>query len=97
MALALGIRSLGFEFVFVGDEVVFPPADAQYHLRRAFYTFVNFPAVLLFDPYINYPGGASVPWAPLFDFVLGSVARLLADTPRGFEQVAAWTGPPGVR
>ncbi len=93
MALALGIRSLGFEFVFVGDEVVFPPADAQYHLRRAFYTFANFPAVLLFDPYINYPGGASVPWAPLFDFVLGSVARLLADTPRGFEQVAAWAGP----
>jgi len=93
MALAFGIRSLGLEFVFVGDQVVFPPADAQYHLRRAFYTFVNFPSVLLFDPYINYPGGAPVPWPPLFDFVLGGVARAWAEDSRGFEQVAAWAGP----
>ncbi|MDE0887164.1 MAG: glycosyltransferase family 39 protein [Myxococcota bacterium] len=93
MILALAVRALGFEYVFVGDEVVFPPADAQYHLRRAYYTFVNFPAVLLFDPYINYPGGAPVPWPPLFDFLLGGFARLLADDPRGFETVAAWSGP----
>lgn len=93
MVLALAIRSLGFEFVFVGDQIVFPPADAQYHLRRAFYTFVNFPSILFFDPYINYPGGAPVPWPPLFDFVLGGVARALAADSRGFEQVAAWAGP----
>ena len=93
MGLALAIRAMGFEFVFVGDQVVFPPADAQYHLRRAFYSFANFPAVLLFDPYINYPGGAPVPWPPLFDFLVGAVARALADDPRGFETVAAWSGP----
>ncbi|MDG2333104.1 MAG: STT3 domain-containing protein [Myxococcota bacterium] len=93
MMLALAVRALGFEYVFVGDEVAFPPADAQYHLRRAYYTFVNFPGVLLFDPYINYPGGAPVPWPPLFDFLLGGFARLLADDPRGFETVAAWSGP----
>ncbi|MCS5637543.1 MAG: glycosyltransferase family 39 protein, partial [Myxococcota bacterium] len=93
MALAVAIRSLGFEFVFVGDHVTFPPADAQYHLRRALYTFVHFPAVLLFDPYINYPGGAPVPWPPLFDFLLGGAARLLADDHAGFERVVAWAGP----
>jgi len=93
MLLALAIRALGFEYVFVGDEVAFPPADAQYHLRRAYYTFVNFPDVLLFDSYINYPGGAPVPWPPLFDFLLGGFARLIAEDSRGFETVAAWSGP----
>ena len=39
MGLAVLIRSLGFEFVFTGDQLTFPPADAQYHLRRALYTF----------------------------------------------------------
>ena len=48
---AIFIRALGFEYVFVGDEVVFPPADPQYHLRRAFFTMAQFPDVLLFDPY----------------------------------------------
>ena len=61
----------------MGDHVTFPPADAQYHLRRALYTFTQFPGVLLFDPYINFPGGAPVPWPPLFDFLLGGAARLL--------------------
>ncbi len=92
-AVAFAFRSFGLEWVFVGDEVVFPPADPQYHLRRAFYTFVNFPDVLLFDPYINHPGGASVPWPPLYDFGLGAVAWLLADDQRGFEVVVAWAGP----
>ena len=73
--LAFYLRALGFEWVFVGYEVVFPPADAQYHLRRAFFSFVNFPTVLLFDHYINFPDGAAVPWPPLFDFVVGGGAR----------------------
>jgi len=93
MLLALSIRSLGFEFVFVGDEVIFPPADAQYHLRRAFYTFANFPALLLWDPYVNFPDGAPVPWPPLFDIAIGGVAHLLATDVVGFERVAAWAGP----
>jgi len=91
--LALAVRALGFESVFVGDDVIFPPADAQYHLRRALYTFANFPKLLLFDSYINYPGGASVPWPPLYDFLLGSSARLLARDTHGFEVVAAWAAP----
>ena len=93
LALILLVRTLGFEWVFLGDEVVFPPADQQYHLRRALYSFVNFPDVLLFDPYINYPGGASVPWPPLFDFALGGVAHLAAGNLHEFEVVVAWAGP----
>lgn len=91
--LAAAVRSLGFEFVLMDGEVIFPPADAQYHLRRALYTFENFPGVLLFDPYINFPGGASVPWPPLFDFALGATASFVADDVSGFERVAAFAGP----
>ncbi len=37
--LALALRSLGFEWVFVGDsDVVLLVGDGQYHARRAFYS-----------------------------------------------------------
>jgi len=91
--LALGMRAVGFEQVFTGDFVTFAPGDGMYHLRRALFTFVNFPAVLLWDPYINHPGGAPVAWPPLFDFVLGSAARMLARDQAGFEVVVAWAAP----
>jgi hypothetical protein len=90
---AMVVRCLGFEWVFVGDEVFFPPGDAQYHLRRSLYTFVNWPSVLLWDAYINYPDGAAVAWPPLFDFALGTVGRLLVADARQFEYVAAWAPP----
>lgn len=93
IALALLVRALGFEYVFVGDEIVFPPADPQYHLRRALYTLSRFPDVLLFDLYINHPGGAPVPWPPLFDFTLGGIGWLLGGATRDLERVAAWSGP----
>jgi len=91
--LTLLVRCLGFEWVFVGDEVVFPPGDAQYHLRRSLYTFVNWPSVLLWDSYINFPDGAAISWPPLFDFVLGTVGRMLAADARQLEYVAAFAPP----
>lgn len=93
VGLAVLVRALGLEYVFVGDEIVFPPADPQYHLRRALYTLTRFPDVLLFDPYINHPGGAPVPWPPLFDFVLGALGRLAGGRVADLERVAAWAGP----
>jgi len=90
---AIFIRALGFEYVFVGDEVVFPPADPQYHLRRAFFTMAQFPDVLLFDPYINFPGGAPVPWPPLFDWLLGAGGWLAGGATADLEIVAAWAPP----
>ena len=91
--LALLVRSLGFEFVLLDGVVIFAPGDAMYHARRALYTFVNFPALLTFDQYINFPGGAPPSWPPLFDFAIGSVARLLVSSEAGFERVAASVGP----
>ena len=76
--------------MFTDEGVVFAPADATYHMRRAFYTFSNFPEALLRDPYLNFPGGANVPWPPLFDWIVGSVAKIFAADQAGFERVAAW-------
>lgn len=90
MAFALLVRALGFEHVFTDEGVVFAPSDATYHMRRAFYTFSNFPELLLRDPYLNFPGGVNVPWPPLFDFIVGGVARLFAEDQAGFERVGAW-------
>ena len=91
--LTLIIRALGFEYVFIGDDIVFPPADPQYHLRRALFTMTRFPDVLLFDPYINFPGGAAVPWPPLFDVSLGAAAWMAGGTVGNLEQIAAWSSP----
>lgn len=91
--LVLVVRLLGFEEVLQDGSVVFPPADPQYHLRRAFYSFVNFPDVLLFDVYINHPGGAAISWPPLYDLAIAGVALILARDVHGFELVAAWVPP----
>ncbi|MDP6979907.1 MAG: glycosyltransferase family 39 protein [Myxococcota bacterium] len=87
---ALFIRALGFEQVFTEEGAAFAPADATYHMRRAFYTFANFPETLLHDPLLNFPGGVNVPWPPLFDWIVGGVAKLFASDQAGFERVGAW-------
>jgi dolichyl-diphosphooligosaccharide--protein glycosyltransferase len=93
-ALALGIRALRFETAFPDDgRVQFALADASYHARRALYSFVNFPAILTFDPYIAYPEGAQVPIPPLYDWMLAGVARLFGESTLSFERVAAWASP----
>jgi dolichyl-diphosphooligosaccharide--protein glycosyltransferase len=89
-ALAFLIRALSFANVFHAGQVVFAPADAMYHVRRSYYTFESWPHLLLFDPYVNYPDGAPIPWSPLPDFLAGSLAALLADGDAGFETVLAW-------
>jgi len=89
---AVGMRSIGFEHVFPDDRegVVLAMDDAQYHARRARYTFERFPRVLVFDPYLNHPKGAFVPWPPLYDFGLGGAARLLGHDRASLDLVLAW-------
>ena len=89
-ALALVVRSLAYAYVFHRGDVVFAPADAMYHVRRAYYTYESWPRVLLFDPYVNYPDGAPVPWPPLTDILSGTAAALLANDDAGFATVLAW-------
>ena len=92
--LAVGVRALEWAPILPGDGSVWLlPFDGAYHARRALYTFLHFPQLLRFDPYLGYPAGAVVPAPPLFDWLLGATARALADGTAGFERVAAWTSP----
>jgi asparagine N-glycosylation enzyme membrane subunit Stt3 len=92
--VAFCVRSLGVAEVFPGgDEVVLAIWDGSYHARRALFSFVNFPAVLFFDPYLSHPGGAPVPMPPLYDWLLAAVARATGASQAHFECVAAWASP----
>ena len=84
----VAVRGIGFEHVLPDEHhgVVLTIDDAQYHARRAAYTYENFPAVLSFDPYLNYPHGAFVPWPPLYDFALGAAGLLFGS----LDLVLAW-------
>ncbi|MEN8184313.1 MAG: hypothetical protein ABFS46_17440 [Myxococcota bacterium] len=94
MLLAFAVRSLPVASAFPGDgSVILEIADGSYHARRALFTFVNFPSILFFDPYLNHPDGSPVPWPPLYDLALATVARLLGDSLAVFERTAAWASP----
>lgn len=93
LLLALAVRLLGAEGVFVGDEVFFTIGDPYYHLRLAEYAWTHFPDYLVWDPYLNFPDGAAVPWPPLYDLLVAGSARAVAGSHRALE-VAAALWPP---
>jgi dolichyl-diphosphooligosaccharide--protein glycosyltransferase len=94
-AAALLIRALRFGVVFAGPNVSFPHgADEMYHLRRIWFSVIEFPATLSFDTYVNFPHGAPPVWPPLFDWSIAAVARALGGVDRAaVEAVAAWAPP----
>jgi dolichyl-diphosphooligosaccharide--protein glycosyltransferase len=91
--LAVAVRSLNAVSVFVDGDVYLAMWDASYHARRALYSFLEFPGILWFDPYLAHPGGAPVPMPPLYDWLLAAVARIFGDEVSAFERVAAWWSP----
>jgi dolichyl-diphosphooligosaccharide--protein glycosyltransferase len=92
-ALALALRLLGAEQVFRGQDVIFRGYDSYYHVRRALYSLLHFPAVLERDPLLNYPFGSAVPWPPLYDALIAAVAKLLGGDEATLEHVAALAPP----
>ena len=93
--LALALRSLLHPFVFAGEDVRFLGGyDEFYHLRRIWFSVVHFPAVLDFDPWIDFPRGARSTWPPFFDWSVAALARLtVGPDQRGVEALAAWVPP----
>ncbi len=73
-ALAAAVRCLPFPTVFEGGRVVFIGHDAYYHMRRVLDGLERFPALLSFDPFINFPDGARSIWPPLFDRLVVALA-----------------------
>ncbi|MEN8181261.1 MAG: STT3 domain-containing protein [Myxococcota bacterium] len=76
-----------------GGDVVFAFGDPYYHLRLAHFSMSQLPAILQFDPYLNHPEGAHVPWPPLYDLWVAVSARALGGSPHALERVAAWWPP----
>lgn len=93
--LAFAVRSLPWQRVFVGGEIVPFGNDAWYHLRRIVYSVVRFPEFLSFDRYINFPSGAKPIWTPLFDWSLALLVRPFCT--RGdvasVERLVVWAPP----
>ena len=95
-AAALAVRSLRFGAVATPSGVRFPSgADELYHMRRIWFTVVNFPASLDFDRYMNHPEGAQPIWTACFDWTIAAAARLLvgAGDQAAVERVAIWAPP----
>jgi len=94
LLLGLFLRSLGWQTVFVGGEdVVFESADPYYHLRLALYALEDFPRVLTWDPYLNFPDGSPTVWGPFYDLLVAGSAWLLGGSRWTLELVAAWWPP----
>jgi dolichyl-diphosphooligosaccharide--protein glycosyltransferase len=92
---ALAVRAVTWRSVYQGEGVHPFGYDAFYHLRRIQYSVANFPAVLNFDPFINFPHGAQPIWPPTFDWLLAAVFRLVlgSDQPERLERIAMWLPP----
>jgi dolichyl-diphosphooligosaccharide--protein glycosyltransferase len=91
-ALAAAVRTIQWPTVLPVEGLYPPEPDAYYHLRRIWYSVVNFPDLLTFDPYLNFPHGANVIWTPPFDWLLALGTRLTvgASEIRAMERLVAW-------
>ncbi len=56
--------------------ITFTGYDEFYHMRRILYTASNFPHILNFDTYLNYPYGFEIGWPPFFD-LLGALLAII--------------------
>lgn len=92
---AVLVRSLPAAQVLWQGEVFFRGPDSYYHMRRIAYTIRNFPEILVFDPYIQFPHGARPIWSPLFDWLSAALLIPIADSSDWLrvEQAAAWIPP----
>jgi dolichyl-diphosphooligosaccharide--protein glycosyltransferase len=77
MLVAFAVRVSVFPVVFSNGNITFLGADTYYHARRILFTVLHFPATVVFDPYINYPIGSTIGWAPLFDEFIALIALIV--------------------
>ncbi|WP_129597684.1 oligosaccharyl transferase, archaeosortase A system-associated [Methanohalophilus profundi] len=76
--LALYIRTIPAEGVFISENFVrFGGNDPWYHLRNVENILHNFPSMLWFDAYTQYPHGTDQVFAPLFDMFLASIIWII--------------------
>ncbi|MBY0278088.1 hypothetical protein K2Z84_22365 [Candidatus Binatia bacterium] len=90
------LRTTNAATVLLGDRVVLAENDPYYHMRRVFAVLASFPHVPAFDPWIDFPHGAPVVFAPLFDLGIAGLALLVGLVPdrrMPIETLAAFVPP----
>jgi oligosaccharyl transferase (archaeosortase A-associated) len=91
LLLALVVRLWVFPVVFSRGDVTFLGADTYYHARRIIATVAHFPGTLSFDSYINFPYGAKIGWAPLYDEFTALIALIVGFGNPSFYTIEATT------
>lgn len=77
IAVAFLMRMLSYASLTADGGITFTGYDEFYHMRRILYTTFNFPHILNFDTYINYPYGFEIGWPPFFDLMGALLAIIL--------------------
>jgi len=90
LVVAAAVRLATWREVFTPDGVRFVgDSDTYYHVLRAHRIVEAFPHASRFDPGLDYPLGAKIPWPPLFDYLIATPALLLGGSRAAVEHVAA--------
>lgn len=76
LLLAAWARCTGWANVFTPHGVELIPTDSHYHVRFALLQLHAFPRFVSFDPYVNFPEGAHIYWAPLHAWLVALAIRL---------------------
>lgn len=76
VAAALVLRLTSFSTVFSEKGIWFLEYDSFYHMRRIVHAALDFPNVISFDTYVNYPEGFTLGWPPLFDGLIAACAYI---------------------
>jgi len=74
--IAAALRLGTWSSVFTASGITLDGTDGYYHLRRAWLTMMDWPWVPQFDHLMNVPDGAPLVWAPLYDFLLATMAKV---------------------
>ncbi|MDG6242762.1 MAG: oligosaccharyl transferase, archaeosortase A system-associated [Methanolobus sp.] len=76
--IAFYIRTIPKASVFISDTFVrFGGNDPWYHLRNVESIIHNFPSMIWFDAYTQFPNGSNQVFAPLYDMVLATIIWVL--------------------
>ncbi|HSN90833.1 MAG TPA: STT3 domain-containing protein, partial [Anaeromyxobacteraceae bacterium] len=95
LALALGLRLAPFGRIFTpGGVALAADGDTWYHALRAERIARDWPRVPWTDPGMNHPAGAEIPWPPLLDQAVATLAVATGPaTPEHVRAVAALVPP----
>ena len=92
--IAAALRLGTWSSVFRPVGITLDGTDSYYHLRRAWLTLMDWPWVPQFDHLMNVPEGAPLVWAPLYDFLLATMAKLLPGGSESAVELAGAVLPP---